>query len=611
MKIVLVNHTFPPFSWAGSEACVYHTAQFLRSRGHEVLVFYRYNNPVDEEYRVIEETFHGIPVARINHTHRFSRQFERTYLNRAVAAIFGHWLGKVAPDIVHFHHLTNLSMDLPREAKWRGIATVMTLHDYWLLCQRGQMLTPALERCDGPTLHGCRNCLAPQLLKGPLSSLVSRLRTSTKSPRKDLVGTLQGASVESPDKRFVAETVFDLDGRPVPTIQAHPPSTIRRKIRVPEQARLCFSIAMHSSTYDKQGQGVEFAVEIDGESVFKQYLDAKHEPADRGWHPVEIDLSPWCGREVELALFTAPGPGGCLDFCTAGWGDLRLCEDLGKSTPSVSPPVLAERRIQFLAQYVSGWVTRFSPRATAGIRHRQRFTRDVFQNVDLFISPSRFLRNFFVRHGLDSEKIVYLDNGFPPMERVPDLARPVHRPVRFAYIGTWIPPKGVDLLIRAFRDIDPSKGILRIYGFFPGYDGYPEYVQLLHSLAAGSSAIEFKGRYNSDRVCDVLADVDVIVVPSIWWENSPLTVHEAFQAGIPVVTANVGGMAEFVPDGVCGLQFHHRDWRSLREVVNRICNSPEILDELRKGVPPVLTMEEHVQCLLALYEKALHSLIVD
>ena len=540
-------------------------------------------------------------------SHRFSRRFERTYLNRAVAAIFGHWLGRVAPDLVHFHHLTNLSIDLPREAKWRGIATVMTLHDYWLLCQRGQLLTPALDRCDGPTSSGCRNCLAPQLLKGPLSSLVSRLKAWTNPPSKDLVGTLQGAVVETSDRRFVAETVFDLDGRPVPTIQAHPPAAIRRKINLPERARLRFSIAMHSSTYDKEGEGVEFAVDVDGEPVFERYLDPKHESADRGWHPVDVDLSPWGGQEVELTLSTAPGPGGCLDFCTAGWGDLNLCGDLEKSTPSVSPPNLGERIVRFLARYASGWVTRFSPRAAAGIRHRQRYTREAFHNVDLFISPSRFLRSFFIRHGLDSEKILYLDNGFPPMGRVLDLSRPVHRPVRFAYIGTWIPSKGVDLLIRAFRDVDASKGILRIYGFFPGYDGYPEYEGLLYSLASGSSAIEFKGRYDSDRVCDVLAEVDVIVVPSIWWENSPLTVHEAFQAGIPLVTADVGGMAEFVPNGVCGLQFHHRDWRSLQEVVNRICNQPEILNELRKGIPPVLSMEQHVQCLLTLYEKALHS----
>ncbi len=607
MRIVLVNHTFPPFSWAGSEACVYHTARFLRGMGHEVFVFYRYSDPADEEYCLVEETFEGIPVARINHTHRFSRRFERTYLNRAVAAIFGHWLGRVAPDLVHFHHLTNLSIDLPREAKWRGIATVMTLHDYWLLCQRGQLLTPALDRCDGPTSSGCRNCLAPQLLKGPLSSLVSRLKAWTNPPSKDLVGTLQGAVVETSDRRFVAETVFDLDGRPVPTIQAHPPAAIRRKINLPERARLRFSIAMHSSTYDKEGEGVEFAVDVDGEPVFERYLDPKHESADRGWHPVDVDLSPWGGQEVVLTLSTAPGPGGCLDFCTAGWGDLNLCGDLEKSTPSVSPPNLGERIVRFLARYASGWVTRFSPRAAAGIRHRQRYTREAFHNVDLFISPSRFLRSFFIRHGLDSEKILYLDNGFPPMGRVLDLSRPVHRPVRFAYIGTWIPSKGVDLLIRAFRDVDASKGILRIYGFFPGYDGYPEYEGLLYSLASGSSAIEFKGRYDSDRVCDVLAEVDVIVVPSIWWENSPLTVHEAFQAGIPLVTADVGGMAEFVPNGVCGLQFHHRDWRSLQEVVNRICNQPEILNELRKGIPPVLSMEQHVQCLLTLYEKALHS----
>ena len=49
----------------------------------------------------------------------------------------------------------------------------------------------------------------------------------------------------------------------------------------------------------------------------------------------------------------------------------------------------------------------------------------------------------------------------------------------------------------------------------------------------------------------------MLVVPSIWWENSPLTIHEAFLAGIPVITANAGGMAEFVRQEISGLLFRH------------------------------------------------------
>ena len=95
----------------------------------------------------------------------------------------------------------------------------------------------------------------------------------------------------------------------------------------------------------------------------------------------------------------------------------------------------------------------------------------------------------------------------------------------------------------------------------------------------------------------------MIVVPSIWWENSPLTIHEAYLAGVPVIAADRGGMAELVEDGVSGLLFRHRDWRSLRRVVERVIEQPEIVQRLQKGIPFVPTMDEHVQALLEIYEK--------
>jgi glycosyltransferase involved in cell wall biosynthesis len=603
MRIVFVNHTFPPFSWAGSEACVYHLARSLRVLGHDVRVFYRYSDPADDEYRLVEEEFDGIPIARINHTHRFSDGFERAYLNRAISAKFGHWLAGVAPDVVHIHHLTNLSIDLVEETRIRGIPTVMTLHDYWLLCQRGQLLTRSLECCHGPTDGGCRDCLSVQLLKGRALALAARLIRRERSwrcpsPEGGDLTDLAGAEIEAPDRRFVLQTVFEINGQRIPTLQAHPPAAIRRRIVVPERARLTFSMAMHPSTYGAEGEGVAFRVKVDGETVFEHYLDAKHRAGDRGWHEGEVDLSAWAGREIRLGLETAPGPSGCMDFCTAGWSRLQLhgfSERSGQDDrPSAWQHVAAD-----IAHGAAALLAYLSPSAAAGIRHRRRWTEFVFQNVDLFISPSRFLRGFFIRHGLDPKKILHMDNGFILPGQIPDPERPVRHPVRFAYVGTWIPSKGVDLLVKAFQDIDPAKASLFVYGFFPGYDGHEDYEHRLRWAARGSAAIQFKGRYDPRNVYEILSDVDLIVVPSIWWENSPLTIHEAFLAGVPVITADQGGMAELVTDSVSGLLFRHRDWQSLRAVIERVCERPEIVLELRKGIPPVPSMDQHVESLLA------------
>jgi len=606
MRILFVNHTFPPCSWAGSEACVYHLARRMRALGHDARVFHRYGDPSDEEYRLIDEEFDGVPVARINHTHRYSNRFERVYLNRAISAVFGHWLAGFRPDLVHFHHLTNLSMDLVCETSSRGIPTVMTLHDYWLLCQRGQLLTRSLACCDGPTDEGCRNCLAPQLLKGPLLAMAARLirrerSLAHSSPSYRDLCRLSDAQVETQDSQFVTETLFDIGGVSLPTLQAHPPTCIRRSMTLPENASLSFSIAMHPSTYDAVGDGVQFSTEVDGHQVFRRYLDPKHKPEDRGWHEVEIDLSQWSGRDVEICFRTASGPSGQIEFCTAGWGGVRLYSDPPGEESQARPSALRRVGIE-AAHRGAALLAQLSPRAWAGIRHRRRWTRIVFDSVDLFISPSRFLRDFFIQHGLEEDKIIYLDNGFIPPEPLPDRRGRVSHPVRFLYIGTWIPPKGVDLLLKAFREIDPSKGMLSVYGFFPGYAGYEDYERYLYTLTKGARAIEFKGRYDPRRVYEVLAGADMMVVPSIWWENSPLTIHEAYLAGVPVIAGDRGGMAELVRDGVSGLLFRHRDRRSLRKVIERVIHEPDIIPRLREGIPPVFTMDEHVRTLLEIYE---------
>jgi glycosyltransferase involved in cell wall biosynthesis len=100
------------------------------------------------------------------------------------------------------------------------------------------------------------------------------------------------------------------------------------------------------------------------------------------------------------------------------------------------------------------------------------------------------------------------------------------------------------------------------------------------------------GRYDNREVGKILAEVDVVVVPSIWYENAPLVIREAFLARKPVVTAAFGGMQEWVQDGVNGLLFRPRDIEDLRAKLERFIAEPQLVDELSQHFPVVKSIDE-------------------
>ncbi|MGC9326709.1 MAG: glycosyltransferase [Candidatus Hinthialibacter sp.] len=610
MRILLVNHTFPPASFAGSELCVLNQAKELQRRGHEAAVFYRVADSSRDEYSIETSEYEGVQTFATNSTYRFVQTFQEIYVNSAIALRFARVLRQWRADVVHFHHLTNLSMSLVDEVKAAGVPMVMTLHDYWLLCQRGQLLSQDLRLCSGPSLENCRSCLAPQLLRGRMQRYVSfwlknRIRRSGLSSHKINLLDLRRAQIDSEDRRFVGLTCFDLGERRDETLLAHPSSTIQRAFRLEHPAVLETSIGMHPSTYDQEGHGVQFQIERAGRLLFQKVLNPKENPEHRGWHAVRLELTPGEGSGDCIVLRTLPEKEGDNRFCTAGWRSPVI--HVQNPQPD-SRPLFSERKKQIqsffyeIAGLISDGAAAFSMQANEGIRHRMNWARRVMENVDVFIAPSQFLRDFFIRHDLPEQKILYLDNGFEPSKTSVPKAR--HKPLRFGYIGTWIPSKGVDLALKAFQSIDPSDAKLIVHGFFPGYDGMEDYESYLRSLAGDS--VEWGRKYDPSEIADLLQEIDCLVMPSIWWENSPLTIHEAFLAGVPVITADVGGMAEQVREGG-GMVFRHRDENSLRSVIQKIIQKPEILDVLRHSIPGVQSLTSHVDQLIQLYDNLLNQ----
>lgn len=585
MKIALVNHTFPPQSVAGSELCVLYLAQELQRAGHDVCVFYRIHDPERPEYVLVENHVDGIPTTAIVHSYRHQHSFQDIYHNPVISARFGAWLQREQPDVVHFHHLTNLSLSMVDEARHAGAVTVMTLHDYWLLCQRGQLLQEDLSCCSGPSAAKCRVCLSPQLLKGRVGRLANRLRQLAGLHTRFPAGLLDTATAEihTSQKAFVQWTRFGLGDNENETLQMHPDSTIRIPVDRSVEARFTSRIGLHPSTYDSEGSGVWFVLSADDEELLRVGLDPKHRHEDRGWHRVDVRVPP-C-RTLSLQTMSMDGRG---HYCTAGWN--RPVLSGGRAEPVARP------KRSGWGMRLARWLVHLAPEAHEGIAHRRNHVQRVLEGVDHLISPSIFLKEFFVRNGVPDERISVMANGFPEVDA--PTPRPVRHPVRFGYLGTWIPSKGIDLLLEAFRDISPDEALLTVHGFFPGYAGHEDYEERLMSLAG--PAVTLGGRYEHADVQSLLRQMDCLVVPSIWVENSPMTIQEAFQAGVSVLTADVGGMAEQVRSGG-GWTFRHRDVESLRQTLLALIRDPGKIEAERKRIPQVPSIRQQSGTMLELY----------
>ena len=413
---------------AGSEVYTQGLAQAL-AQGNEVHVFTRQENAFLPEYAVQRDVDQSRPEITL-HVTNMARARDG-YRHQAVDDAFAEVLDEVKPDVVHLGHLNHLSTSLVFAARERGVPVVFTLHDYWLMCPRGQFIQMYPENSSDPW-----------------------------------------AVCDGQDDRKCAER--------------------------------CYS----------------------------RYFSGNH-------------------QEYELD-----------------------------------------------AEYWTRWVGR-----------RMTHIREVCDAVDVFIAPARYLLGRFKdEFGLPEEKLVYLDYGFH-QDRMAGRERTPGEPFTFGYIGTHIPAKGVDHLIRAFGELSGDSR-LRIWGRDRGVETEGLKALVPNSPGNAGDRVEWMGEYrNEDIIPDVFNRCDAIVVPSIWAENSPLVIHEAQQARVPVITADYGGMAEYVHHDVNGLLFAHRDPESLVQQMQRLANDPELASRLgsrgylQSADGNVPDMRDHALAVEQIYEK--------
>lgn len=237
----------------------------------------------------------------------------------------------------------------------------------------------------------------------------------------------------------------------------------------------------------------------------------------------------------------------------------------------------------------------------AALSRRKPFNISRLNALQGIVSPTQLMTDVLTGNGVNPELIkqsAYGINvaGFEEFLR----EYPDGRPIIIGYIGTLAPHKGCHVLVDAFSRLTNSDARLKIYG---NPKDFPDYVAGLHAAAKSNDAIEFCGTFPNAQIAEVLSGIDVLVVPSVWYENTPLVVYSALAAKCPVIASNFPGMSEVVRDGWNGLLFEPSNVDSLSGCLARLHQDPVLQQALSQNCKPPKSIAAYVDELLGLYEK--------
>lgn len=291
-----------------------------------------------------------------------------------------------------------------------------------------------------------------------------------------------------------------------------------------------------------------------------------------------------------------------------------LRSDGSLSTPPINPRVCARcvaeesRRFKLPARIVpalADWYWRRETQRTAVMAERGRFLRDALNTASAIISPSEFLRGMFIEAGVDAKRLLFLRQGrdFGPMQDIPP--RTLGPVLRLGVLGQIIHLKGVHVAIEALRLIKAANVRLDIYGT-PHSE--PQYASRLARMCANDARVTLHPPYRADQASDVIQQMDAVIVPSIWYENSPNVILEAFAHRAPVIASALGGMSELVHHNVNGFTFAAGDAADLARQIQRLLDDASLLTRLSAAIGPVKTVAAEMDELEAIYRDAVGQL---
>lgn len=435
MRILTIVHGFPPLAQGGSEIYAWQVCHAWAKLfpKDELFVVTREEAAERAELSLREDQTQGFPIFWINNQYRTSSCYQDSYCNPLITCALDHLVEDIQPHAVHIHHLTHLSVGIVPILAANKIPIMMTLHDFWYICPRGQLLDNDLNRCPGPYADQCCTCVGV-----------------TKNPKNML--------------------------------------SKMNELRLP--------------------------------TLMKSHANKFNEV----WNPKSL------------------------------------------------------------------------------IQDRIFHMRRALEHAHALLAPSKTLVDVYARFGAPISKLIYWPYGHTSPE-TPNLQER-NSILTIGFFGTLMASKAPHLAIEALSMLPKDSAELHLYGDVASYHGDDNY---RHKLNLDAPNVVHHGKVSREQALKAMAAMDVVVVPSVWMENAPLVISEAFLTRTPVVASNMGGMAEMVQHKVNGLLFEPNDSEDLANKLRLLQQDKTLLDKLQKGIPSVRTIENDAQALHKLFSQALQK----
>ena len=297
-----------------------------------------------------------------------------------------------------------------------------------------------------------------------------------------------------------------------------------------------------------------------------------------------------------------PFDGGCGSCVPAGFlasPTLYRAGRLARGLPLPGAAALVRVASELQARCTSATQLR------AASERRLDHLRRISSSIALFLAPSATMEAWASRLPIECWRLFRCEQGIDLQPFAHIVRRPSHT-LRLAFAGSLIPSKAPHVLLDAVAALPPGRVSVDLLGALAPYHGDRRYSERLAPLL-GRPFVRKLGPIPHERIPDALADVDALVVPSVWSENAPFVIREAFAAGLPVIASNLGGMAEMVRHDRDGLLFAPGSATALADQIRRLLDEPDLLPHLRQQVRPPISIQEDALKTRKRYEQLLWS----
>lgn len=222
------------------------------------------------------------------------------------------------------------------------------------------------------------------------------------------------------------------------------------------------------------------------------------------------------------------------------------------------------------------------------------------KKLNHIVAPNKMIESSLTQHGIPASKITVSEYGIDLGINRRIQPRVRGSELRIGFIGTLSRHKGCHTLIDAFNTLKKGLATLEIYG---SETHSPSYSKKLRAKAKNNSSISFNGTFPNNEISTIFSGLDILVVPSIWSENTPLVIYSAHAFGCPVVASNVPGIVESIRPETDGLLFEQGNHLDLASCLQRLIHEPNLITELSANARTPRSTPEYVNHLLEIWDK--------